>query len=139
MRKIYVTTREHLETYCRGLLEQYPNNAAMPEFGLHFEINDGQRTAKQNRAIHVFFKLLADALNDAGLDMVAVLKKGADIPWTADSVKERLWKPVQEAAIGEVSTTKMDRSQVSHVYEILTRHLGQKFGVSVPFPQRDYG
>jgi len=104
------------------------------EFGYQVQVKTGKRSTKQNAAIHVFFKLLADELNDAGLDMKRTLKEETDIPWSPALVKEFLWKPVQDAAIGKKSTTQLDRAQVSHVYEILTRYLGQKFGVSVPFP-----
>ena len=135
----YITTREHLEVYCSGLLEQYPDDKSMPEFGIHFQINDGQRTLKQNSAMHKYFALLATALNDAGLDMRRLLKAGVDIPWTQNSVKESLWKPIQEVVKGEKSTTKLERKDVSEIYEILTRHLTQKHGINVPFPQRDYG
>ena len=139
MSAAYITTRKQLEMHCESLLAKYPEGSDFPEFGLHLKEETGKRTLKQNSAIHKYYALLSEELNNAGLDMVAVLREGADIPWTPANVKERLWKPVQEAAIGTVSTTKLDRKQVSHVYEILTRHLGQKFGVSVPFPQRDYG
>jgi len=104
------------------------------EFGFQVQVNIGKRTNKQNAAIHVFFALLAKELNESGLDMKRVLKEETDIPWTSDLVKEYLWKPIQKAALDTTSTTKLDRIQVSHVYDILTRHLGQKFGISVPFP-----
>ena len=55
-----------------------------------------RRTAQQNKAIHKYFELLAQTLNDAGLDMKQVLKPEVDIPWTKESVKAHLWKPVQK-------------------------------------------
>lgn len=39
-----------------------------------------ERTLTQNRAIHLWFTMLADALNDAGLDMRTVLKPEIEIP-----------------------------------------------------------
>ena len=95
MNQAYITTRKHLEAYCNNLLAKYPEGADFPEFGLHLKTETGKRTLKQNNALHKFYSLLSDELNTAGLDMVAVLKEGADIPWTPDNVKERLWKPVQ--------------------------------------------
>ena len=39
--------------------------------------------------------MIANALNDAGLDMKKVLKPEIDIPWNTATVKEYLWRPVQ--------------------------------------------
>ena len=38
------------------------------------EKTEKQRTIQQNRALHLYFQLIADRLNDAGLDMRVVLK-----------------------------------------------------------------
>ena len=54
-------------------------------------------TTLQMRSIHLYFKLLSEALNAAGLDMKMVmekLSKNALIPWSVSAVKERLWRPV---------------------------------------------
>ena len=133
----YITEQAHLDLYCRELMDK-----GVPEFGLHITIEDGQRTPRQRRATHVYFEKLGDALNDAGWDMkrvLDVLKKGpVDIPWTKESVKKYLWKPVMEAMYDQKSTTEQKRSQISKVYETLTRIMTTKFGVYVPFPQNQY-
>ena len=56
------------------------------------------------------------------------------IPWSSESVKTFLWKPIQDAMFNKDSTTELDRKEVSEVYEVLNRHLGEKFGVTVGFP-----
>lgn len=43
-----------------------------------------QRTLTQNRALHLFLGQLCDVLNDAGLDMRAVLKQDVELPWTVE-------------------------------------------------------
>lgn len=95
------------------------------------------RTLSQNAAMHKYFRDLAFALNDAGLDMRKTLKPSIDIPWTEDSVKRHLWRPIQQAMTDSHSTTKLDTKQVGEIYEVLTRHLASKFGISVPFPTRE--
>lgn len=100
-------------------------------------IKDTQRTNQQNKSIHLFCELLADALNDAGLDQRKVLKPSIDIPWTKDSVKEQLWKAIQKAQFETDSTTDLTTDQVSAVYDTLNRHLGEKFGVTVGFPSSE--
>ena len=97
------------------------------------------RTALQNRAQHKYFTLLADALNSAGMDMIATMKKlskNAKIPWSAYAIKERLWRPVQIDTYGKESTTKLDTGEVSAVYEALNQVTSERLGVSVPFPDR---
>jgi len=72
-----------------------------------------KRTLKQNKSLHKYCELLADALNDAGLDMKKVLRPTIDIPWTKTSVKEHLWKPIQEAMLSKESTTEMQTNEPS--------------------------
>ena len=93
-----------------------------------------QRTAQQNRALHVYFTLIADALNDAGLDMKKVLKPEVEIPWSPMSVKEFLWRPVMKAQLHKQSTTEMSTRDIDTVFDTINRFLGDKFGVHEPFP-----
>lgn len=92
-----------------------------------------QRTSQQNRALHVYFQLVADALNDAGLDMRAVLKPEVEIPWTRTSIKEYLWKPIQRIQLGKASTTELTTKEIDQVFDTMNRHLA-KHGVHEPFP-----
>jgi len=95
-----------------------------------------QRTLRQNRSIHLFCEMLAEGLNDAGYDMKRVFEvKTVDVPWTKESVKACLWKPIQDAMFEVESTAKLERTQVSKVYEVLNRHITSNFGVHVPFPE----
>lgn len=93
-----------------------------------------QRTKLQNKAMWKYFEILANSLNDAGLDMRKTLKPEIDIPWNKDSIHDHLWIPIQEAMTGKESTTEMDTKTPSKVYEVLNRHLGEKFGISVEWP-----
>ncbi len=96
-----------------------------------------QRTPLQNRALHKYCQMLADALNDAGLDMKQVLKPEIDIPWTKHSVKDHLWRPIQIIMTGAPSTASALTPEYGEVYKVLDRHLAEKFGVSVPWPSLD--
>lgn len=96
-----------------------------------------KRTDKQNRSLHLLFKLLAEELNESGLDMRKTLKPGVEIPWTGDSVKEFLWRPIQEAQLNKKSTTELTTKEIDAVFDTITRHIGEKFGIFVPFPSID--
>jgi len=95
-----------------------------------------QRTLKQNKSLHKFCELLADELNAAGLDMKTVLKPSVDIPWRKESVKEFLWRPIQEAMLQKESTTELNSAEPSDIHAVLMRHLSEKFGVYVSWPNR---
>ena len=99
--------------------------------------NYPKRTNRQNRALHVLFNLLAQELNDNGLDMRKTLKPNIDIAWTGASVKEHLWKPVQKLQLNKDSTTELTTVEIDQVFDTIVRHLGETFGVGINFPSID--
>lgn len=95
---------------------------------------DTKRTTQQNKALHLYFTMLADELNGAGLDMRKALKQDIEIPWGTESVKDYLWRPIQRVVLKKESTTELTTNEIDKVWEILNRHLGEKFGIHIPFP-----
>lgn len=95
------------------------------------------RTLQQNRALHKYFSLVAEALNDRQLTVKTIIK--ADIEWNPLSVKEMLWKPIQKAVLQKKSTTELKRKEIDEVYDTINLALGQKFGIHVPFPTIEKG
>ncbi len=93
-----------------------------------------KRTARQSRALHVLFELLANELNTGGLDMRKTLKAAVEIPWTGRSVKEYLWRPIQKAQLNKDSTTELTTGEIDQVFETINRHLGETFSLNVQFP-----
>lgn len=94
------------------------------------------RTTTQNKALHKYYCLVSEALNDAGFDMKKTLKEETEIPWTAEAVKLNIWKPVQDAMFDKKSTTELETTEVDQVYKVIARHLSEKTGVHVEFPSR---
>ena len=74
-----------------------------------------QRTLQQNKALHLLFTLIAETLNDAGLDMRAVLKPGVEIPWSGETVKDYIWKPIQKIQIGKEHTADLTTKEIDIV------------------------
>ena len=102
-----------------------------------FQSPESHITQKQFNALHVWCSEVAEVLNDAGLDQRVVLKPGVAIDWDKDSVKEKLYKPLLEALTGKQSTTEQDTLEPNNVANHLARHLGEKFGVTLPeWPKR---
>jgi hypothetical protein len=105
------------------------------ENGESFE--DPVVTRQQFKSLHLWCDWVAKTLNGAGLDMRRTLEADADIPWTKESVKEYLWRPVQIAMTTEESTLNSTRKQYPQICETITRHVAQVHGVTLPeWPDR---
>lgn len=96
----------------------------------------GTWTDSQRKAFHVGCEELADYLNAHGLDMRAVLKESVDIPWTKDSVKEHIFRPLMKAMYGYESHTELKKiEEVSKLWDVAFKHLGERAEVEyMEFP-----
>ncbi len=92
-------------------------------------------TAAQMRSLHLYFRQLADALNDAGLDIKQTVK--ADIPWSPESIKEVMFRSILKALFNKRSTTSLKKNEIDDVYNVMNRLTSERFGISVPFPSVD--
>ena len=126
----------------RGILipltEEDEKNLASLNDGAVFEVDIKEtdtRTIQQNRAMHKYFTMVANALNASGQYIPLVIK--VETLWTFERVKELLWRPVQKKMLGKKTTTKLTKEEVSQVYEVLNRALGERCGISVEFPSRE--
>jgi hypothetical protein len=97
-------------------------------------MTDTKRTLSQNKSLHLMFEQLANELNDNGLDVRSTLKEDIEIPWNAYLIKELIWKKVQKAQLGKESTTQLTTKEINQVFEVIARHLAQKFGIVIEFP-----
>lgn len=98
-----------------------------------------KRTDQQRKAIEVYCRMLSQCLNIAGYDQRKVfdlMKDGVEIPWSKETAKDNLWKPVQDAMFKKKSTTELEPEEVNKVYEVLNRWTGEKLGITVEFPNR---
>ena len=109
----------------------------LPEHGVVITVTFGVRTTKQRSAMEVYFRQLAEALNDAGYHMAKTLKEGAEIDWTQESVKKEIWGKVMEPLTGKTHTSDLERNEVSEVYENVNRFIATRTGVMVAFPSRE--
>tara|TARA_R110001599_G_scaffold232851_1_gene432038 strand:- start:92 stop:511 length:420 start_codon:yes stop_codon:yes gene_type:complete len=99
-----------------------------------WKVGEPTRTTKQNNSLHVYNRQLGQALNSAGLDMRKVLKQEIEIPWTEHSTKKHLWTEIQLILTGKESSTEITSKECQEIYQVLDRHIAQKFGVSIPWP-----
>lgn len=116
------------EDYVNTVLKKYDDC----EVRIIIERVYAKRSPRQNRALHKWLTFLAEALNNAGLDMRKVLKPSIAIPWTPDSAKKNLWHPIQKAMFDKESSADLSKLEVGEVEKVLTRHLSEKFTFEVP-------
>lgn len=102
-------------------------------------MTEKKRTDQQRKAIEVYCRMLGECMNLAGYEQRAVfalMKEGFDIPWSQDTVKENMFKPLVKAMLNKDSTADLAPDEVNKVYEVLNRWTGEKLGVTVDFPDR---
>lgn len=98
-----------------------------------------QRTEAQNRSLHLYFEMIAQALNQEGLDVRLVLQviseKGVDMMWSKELVKELLWRSIQKKFTGKHSTTELDSiGEITQIYDMLNKFISENFFINVAFP-----
>lgn len=92
-----------------------------------FDETTNPRTLKQNNTIHAWFPRQAKLMNDAGFTQrkfFDMSKEGFDVDWTAEAIKEVIWRKIQIAVTKKTSTTKLDTKEVDKVYQTIVRGLG---------------
>lgn len=95
---------------------------------------------KQMSSIHIYYRLIAEKLNDAGFDIQrAIDMKAIRIPigFTEENVKEIFGRAVIESLFPEKdSHTRLSTTQTQLVYETLNLAIAERFGIHVPFPEK---
>lgn len=93
------------------------------------------RSNQQNRALHLFFSIFAEQLNEAGyyFRYVDIFGEVIEYPQDKDTVKEFIWRPLQKQMLRIESTTKLTTQSINLMLEALTLHYGQK-GIPINFP-----
>jgi len=91
------------------------------------------RTNQQNRALHKWCGMLAEKLDEGGLDMREFIK--IPIRPNKDNIKAEIVHPVMKAINPELtSTAEMTTSEVTEVVDTINRGLGERLGIYMPFP-----
>lgn len=103
----------------------------------HIELSEPKKTrsSQQNRALHLYFELICDELNELGLEFLYTGIKGVDMStrYTPKIVKDFIWRPIQIAMFDIESTTQIDTIQIDEIIDVLTKFFGEK-GIELEFP-----
>ena len=98
-----------------------------------------KRTDQQRKAIELYCKRVAEALDESGESVQTVFTMPVQI--TQENIKEHMFKVVQAALFpdmvddnGNISTTDLDSDQVTQVYENMNRITAERYKVGIDFP-----
>ena len=124
-----VDTREKAKAFCQYVTEQ-----AEQGIPRNYSIIRSNRSTKQHNAIHLLFRQLAEAMNDAGFMQKHPFNEEFEIPWTDNSIKEVFYKPIIRQMYDIESTRKLGTTQLSESANVMIDAINMKLGVFVPFP-----
>jgi len=102
-----------------------------------FRKKENQRTAAQNRALHLLFRWIAEELNAAGIDhkvIFEILKNYATVPWSETTIKEIIWRTLQWSHLHKQSTTQLTTTEIDDVFNILNKEILVPKGIVLDFP-----
>ena len=93
------------------------------------------RTTTQNKSLHLFFTFIAEELNELGIEYqyTGISGKTFELRYTADLVKEYVWRPIQIALFQKQSTTKLTTKEMNDIIDVITKFFGER-GVVLSFP-----
>lgn len=103
-----------------------------------YSIQKMDRTYRQNRTIHLLFRRMAEALNDAGFEIRHPMKPDLEIPYSEESVKELLYKPIITSYFKVNRSSELNTEQLSESMEILVDAVNRNTGVMVHIPSQEF-
>ena len=102
-----------------------------------YTIEKADRTYRQNRTLHLLFRRMAEALNEAGFEIKHPFKPDLEIPWSEHSVKDLLYRPIITSYFKVERSSLLDTAQLSESMEILVDAVNRNTGVYVPIPSQE--
>ena len=123
-------TSEFFITYIRDQVEQGIERV--------YTIEKMDRTYRQNRTLHLLFRQMATALNDAGFEISHPFKPDLEIPWSEHSVKDLLYRPIITSYFKVERSSLLDTAQLSESMEILVDAVNRNTGIHCPIPSQEF-
>lgn len=96
---------------------------------LTYEVTQQQRSKPQNSSLHACLRRLSKGLNSAGFGIAHPLKPDLEIPYTMESCKELLLKPIIQAMYNKESTSSLSKKEVHDSMDILLNRISELTGV----------
>lgn len=102
-----------------------------------YTVKKETRTTRQNRTLHLLFRRMAEALNDAGFEIPHPFKPELEIPYSEESVKELLYRPIINLYFKKKGSSDLTTDQLSESMTILVDAVNRNTGVYVPIPTEE--
>ena len=96
-----------------------------------------KRTIRQNSALHLWCEQIAEAYNEKGLTVDAVISNfKMELYWGKETVKELIIRTAIKRMYGKDSTTKLlkGRQEIDKLVDVITKFNAQMDIGYIPFP-----
>ena len=132
MNRTFFLTAPHLPELILLLQEA----SAVGEHIITIKKRSKQRTRLQNRALHKYFEIIAEKLNDGGYTqkgLMAKFKESFDLPITPELIKG-IFREVGKVLYKKDSTSKLTTKEIQEVYLIVDQRFSEMTGVRSDWP-----
>lgn len=102
-----------------------------------YTVKKETRTTRQNRTLHLLLRRMSEALNDAGFEIPHPFKPDLEIPYSEESVKELLYRPIVNLYFKKKGSSDLSAEQFSESMTVLVDAVNRNTGVYVPIPTEE--
>ena len=124
-----VDSREKAEAFCKFVMDQL--NEETPRL---YSIKRATRSVKQNSALHLLFREIAAAMNDAGYTRPHPWGK-MEIPYSEVAIKEMFYVPIIDKVFKKQHSSDLNTKELSESVEYLLDAVAQNTGIAMQMPQ----
>ena len=132
MERWLVDQKHKAEAFCKFVHKELEEGR--PRF---YTIVHANRTSRQNATVHLLFRRMATALNEAGFEISHPFKPELEIPWSEHSVKELLYRPIITSYFKVEQSSALDTTQISESMEILVDAVNRNTGILINIPSQE--
>ena len=106
---------------------------------VEIKMESNARTSQQNRALHKLFSIIADMLNDLGMQFNYTGVSGRDFETKYNSgiVKDYFWRPLQVHLTGKQSTAELTTQEMNEIFNVICTFFSDR-GHELYFPSNDW-
>ena len=124
-----VDSREKAEAFCQFVMDQLREET--PRL---YSIKRATRSVKQNNALHLLFREIASAMNDAGYTRPHPWGK-MEIPYSEVAIKEMFYVPIIDKVYQKQHSSDLNTKELSESVEYLLDAVAQNTGIAMQMPQ----
>ncbi len=88
----------------------------------------------QNRALHLYFKIMAEQCQINGITTRELWQKGFEVPVTLQIFKDNVWRPLQISLFNKNSTQELDSKEINQLFDVINKEFGETYQIHRPFP-----